>query len=84
MAHFYYATSQKPTAVTHAITCAFTGPNDICLILGKTSRLEVYKVTPEGLLPVYDVAVHGRIATMRTMRVGVRTGHAQTLGVPRK
>ena len=66
----YFATSQKPTAVTHAAVGTLTGV--LNLVLGKTSRIEIHAVTAEGLTPVCDVAVYGRIATMRIVRPAVR------------
>jgi DNA damage-binding protein 1 len=70
--YLYLATSQKPTGVTHAITGAFTGGRDLNLILGKTSRLEIHTITPEGLVPVTDVGLYGRIANMQLIRLPVR------------
>lgn len=67
---FYYATSQKSTAVTHAAVGTLTG--SLNLVLVKTSRIEIHAVTPEGLTPVCDVPVYGRIATMRIVRPAVR------------
>jgi hypothetical protein len=70
--YFYYATSQRPTGVTHSCVGSFTEDGALHLALGKTSRLELHRVTPAGLEPVYDVSLHGRIATMQTVRIGVR------------
>jgi hypothetical protein len=71
MAHFYFATSQKPTAVGQAAVGAFTGPNDVNLALGKTTRLEIHRYTAEGLELVLDIAVNGRIANMKMIRINV-------------
>eukprot|EP00795_Rhopilema_esculentum_P011588 gene11587-21825_t len=68
MAYNYVVTAQKPTAVNAAVTGNFTGPNDLNLILAKNSRLEIHLVTPEGLKPVLDVGLYGRIATMQLFR----------------
>ena len=74
MASLYFATSQKATGVTHAAVGAFTGPTDLNLVLGKTNRVEVYRITPEGLSAVYDVSVYGRISTLRLVRIAVSLG----------
>lgn len=76
MAYFYYATSQKPTAVTHAAVGAFTGPDDLNLVLGKTGRLDLYTVTDDGPQTVLETGINGRIATMKVVRLTVRTQRA--------
>lgn len=68
MSHWYYATSQKPTAVTHAVVGELAGPGQYALVLGKTSRIEVHSITAEGLQPILDVPINGRIATLKTFR----------------
>ncbi|GLE04253.1 hypothetical protein PINS_up013164 [Pythium insidiosum] len=68
MAFHYVATAQKPTSVTHALTAAFTGPNDRNLLLAKSTRFEVHAVTPDGLVPLHDVALYGRIIVFETFR----------------
>lgn len=72
MSYFYYATSQKPTGVSHSAVGSFTAAGDLNLILAKSSRLELYKITPEGLEHMYETSLYGRISTMRTIRVSVR------------
>jgi hypothetical protein len=68
----YIATAQKSTGVTHALVGSFTAPGELNLILGKTTRLEVHTVTPDGLQPVFSDALYGRIATMKLVRFQVR------------
>nr|AVV64025.1 CPSF A subunit region family protein [Anisakis simplex] len=69
MATNYIVSAQKPTVVTHAVVCNFTGPNDLNLILAKTNRLEIMLVTPDGLKPYREVPIFGRIATVKAFRV---------------
>ncbi|KHN84948.1 DNA damage-binding protein 1 [Toxocara canis] len=69
MATNYIVSAQKPTVVTHAVVCSFTGPNDLNLILAKTNRLELMLVTPEGLKSYREVPVFGRIAAVKAFRV---------------
>ncbi|KAJ0398425.1 hypothetical protein ATCC90586_003567 [Pythium insidiosum] len=68
MTFHYVATAQKPTSVTHALTAAFTGPNDRNLLLAKSTRFEVHAVTPDGLVPLHDVALYGRVIVFETFR----------------
>src|SRR5690242_18633278 len=70
--YLYAATSQKPTGVTHAVLGAFTAPAALNLLLAKTSHVEVHTVTSDGLQPVCDVGLHGRIATLQLVRLAVR------------
>ena len=73
MAYSYVVSAQKPTAVNSAVTGNFTGPTDLNLILAKNTRLEIHLVTAEGLKPVLDVGMYGRIATMKLFRPSVST-----------
>eukprot|EP00003_Mantamonas_plastica_P022436 TRINITY_DN380_c1_g1_i2.p1 TRINITY_DN380_c1_g1~~TRINITY_DN380_c1_g1_i2.p1 ORF type:complete len:1241 (+),score=459.79 TRINITY_DN380_c1_g1_i2:225-3725(+) len=64
----YVVTAQKPTAVTHSVTGNFTAPNETNLIVCKTSRIELYVLTPEGVQPLLDVPIYGRVAVMKLFR----------------
>ena len=68
----YVVTAQKPTKVTHSVVGHFTGPDDLNLIVARGTRFELHVATEEGLSPVFDVPVHGRIATMELFRPPVR------------
>ncbi|XP_035782512.1 DNA damage-binding protein 1-like [Anopheles albimanus] len=68
MAHNYVVTAQKPTAVTACVTGNFTSATDLNLIVAKNSRLEIYLVTPEGLRPLKEVGINGKIAVMKLFR----------------
>jgi hypothetical protein len=46
----------------------FTSPQDINLILAKNTRLELYLVTPEGLRPLKEIAIYGKIAILKLFR----------------
>jgi len=65
MAHNYVVTAHKQTAVTSCVTGNFTSPNDLNLIVAKNYRLEIYLVTPEGLRPLKEIGIHGRISVMK-------------------
>ena len=56
----YIATCQRPTVVTHAVTCHFTAPTDLNLVVAKCTRLELYLIGPSGLTTVLDSNVYGQ------------------------
>ncbi|KAL5007237.1 hypothetical protein ScPMuIL_016043 [Solemya velum] len=68
MAHSYTVTAHKPTAVNACVTGNFTSPDDLNLIIAKNTRMEIYVVTPEGLRPVKEIGIYGRIAVMELYR----------------
>ncbi|XP_060580249.1 DNA damage-binding protein 1-like [Ruditapes philippinarum] len=68
MAFNYFVTAHKPTAVNACVTGNFTSSDDLNLIIAKNSRLEIYVVTPEGLRPVKEVGIYGRIAVLELYR----------------
>ncbi len=69
----YVVTAYKPTGVTEALTGNFTGANDLNLIQAKGNYLVVNLVTPEGLKPMVDVNIYGRITIMQLFRPEVAT-----------
>ncbi|XP_050293342.1 DNA damage-binding protein 1 [Anthonomus grandis grandis] len=68
MSYHYVVTAHKPTAVTACVTGNFTSPADLNLIVAKNSRLEIYLVTPEGLRPIKEVGLYGKVAVMKLFR----------------
>ncbi|XP_069757568.1 DNA damage-binding protein 1 isoform X2 [Narcine bancroftii] len=68
MSYNYVVTAQKPTAVNACITGHFTSADDLNLLIAKNTRLEIYVVTPEGLRPVKEVGMYGKIAVMELFR----------------
>ncbi|XP_007885605.1 DNA damage-binding protein 1 isoform X1 [Callorhinchus milii] len=68
MSYNYVVTAQKPTAVNACITGHFTLADDLNLLIAKNTRLEIYVVTPEGLRPVKEVGMYGKIAVMELFR----------------
>ncbi|KAI3824589.1 hypothetical protein L1987_06052 [Smallanthus sonchifolius] len=69
----YVVTAHKPTNVTHSCVGNFTGPQELNLIIAKCTRIEIHLLTPEGLQPLLDVPIYGRIATLELFRP-----HAET------
>jgi len=46
----------------------FTSKDDLNLLIAKNTRLEIYVVTPEGLRPVKEIGIYGRIEVMHLYR----------------
>ncbi|KAJ1405368.1 WD40/YVTN repeat-like-containing domain superfamily [Sesbania bispinosa] len=64
----YVVTAHKPTNVTHSCVGNFTGPQDLNLIIAKCTRIEIHLLSPQGLQPLLDVPIYGRIATLELFR----------------
>ena len=64
----YVVTAHKASNVTHSLACHFTAPDDLNLVVSKCTHLEIFRVTPEGLEPMHDVPLYGRIATLEVWR----------------
>lgn len=64
----YSTTANKPTAVTHSLVGNFTGPDDLNLITAKTTQIEIHSIGEEGLTPLLDVGIYGRIECIRIFR----------------
>jgi len=50
----------------------FTSGDDLNLLIAKNTRLEIFTVTPEGLRPVKEISIYGRIAVMKLFRPQVQ------------
>lgn len=46
----------------------FTSPTDLNLIVAKSNRLDIYLVTPEGLRPMKEIGLYGKVAVMKLFR----------------
>lgn len=64
----YVVTAHKPTSVTHALTGNFVSKDELSLVVAKCTRLEIYQMGVEGLKPLIDVGMYGRIAIMELFR----------------
>ena len=60
----YVVTAQKPSSVTHAVTGKFTGADDLNLIVAKGTYLELSSISDEGLVPILEIPLYGRVASM--------------------
>ncbi|XP_014287545.1 DNA damage-binding protein 1 [Halyomorpha halys] len=68
MAYQYFVTAHKPTAVNACATGHFTASNHLNLIVAKNSRIEIFLVGPEGLRPLKEIGIYGKIAVMKLFR----------------
>ncbi|KAM0921927.1 hypothetical protein ACQ4PT_006526 [Festuca glaucescens] len=64
----YVVTAHKPTSVSHSCVGNFTGPHQLNLIVAKCTRIEIHLLTPQGLQPMLDAPIYGRIATIELFR----------------
>lgn len=64
----YVVTAHKPTNVSHSCVGNFTGPQELNLIVAKCTRIEIHLLSPQGLQPMLDVPIYGRIATLELFR----------------
>lgn len=52
----------------YVFTGNFTSPSDLNLILAKNTRIEIHLVTPEGLRPLKEIGLYGKVAVMKFFR----------------
>ena len=67
MAYAYTVSAQRPTIVNHAVAGDFTG-HGRDLLVAKCTRIEVFRLSPEGLVPELEFGVYGRVAVMQLFR----------------
>lgn len=46
----------------------FTSPNDRNLIIAKNNKIEIYTLSPEGLKPIKEISIYGKITVMLLFR----------------
>ena len=46
----------------------FTSPTDLNLLIAKSTRIEIYLMTADGLQPIKEICIYGRIASMFLFR----------------
>lgn len=64
MTNLYVVNSQKPTAVSHSISCNFSGKGEKDLILAKGNILEFYTFTNGKLELLLEAPVFGEILSL--------------------
>ena len=68
MSYNYVITSQRPTAVSHAIVCDFTGENSNNLVISKGNRIEIHNANAEGVTPVIEFGLYGTVSSLTHYR----------------
>lgn len=64
----YVATPHKSSLIDHCVTGHFLDKEELNLIVSKGTRLEILKTCPEGLEPVFELPIYGKITTMNVYR----------------
>ncbi|XP_060861972.1 DNA damage-binding protein 1 [Metopolophium dirhodum] len=65
---FYTVTAHKPTAAVTSISANFTSPTDRNLLVARFNRIDISIVTEEGLQPIKEIALYGKIEIMKVFR----------------
>lgn len=84
--YFYVSTLHKATSVSHAVTCNFTSEDSTNVIIAldfnfnivntnsKRTHIEIYEFDRDtGLIPLQDVDIFGRIASIDVYRPDVNS-----------
>lgn len=64
----YIVPSQQPTVVSFAKTGVLTANDALNLVLAKGNRLQLLLVLPDGLKPLQEITVPGKVAALCTLR----------------
>ncbi len=65
----YVATSQKPTAVQHAISCSFLDSNDLNLVIARGNRVEIYSTKDSHLTLECELPIYGIISSLTSYKL---------------
>ena len=57
-----------PPHFTDFFSGNFVSPDDLNLIIAKNTNIEIYMVTAEGLRPVKEISIYGRITVLELFR----------------
>jgi DNA damage-binding protein 1 len=66
---FYAVTAQKSTRVTGSCVGKFLSDKENALVVAKSSRLELYTLGEEGLVPVTECKLYGHVEAAFLFRV---------------
>lgn len=64
----YVVTAHKPSWVTDTAVGNFLGPDQHNLLVAKVNYIQVYTITPEGLVCTVVLPIYGTISAMQLMR----------------
>ncbi|KAL6690009.1 mono-functional DNA-alkylating methyl methanesulfonate N-term domain-containing protein [Trichoderma pleuroticola] len=64
----YVAPVHKPTSIRHALRIRFLSPDIEDLVVAKANRLEIWRVTEEGMTCLHTKVVHGTIDMLQRLQ----------------
>ncbi|GAX83262.1 hypothetical protein CEUSTIGMA_g10688.t1 [Chlamydomonas eustigma] len=64
----YVVTAYKASSVIKSVVGSFTSPTDVNLIIAKSTKVEVHKLTLAGLQLVMELPIYGRISAVELFR----------------
>ncbi|KAH6608537.1 dna damage-binding 1 [Trichoderma cornu-damae] len=64
----YVAPVHKPTSIRHALRIRFLSPDIEDLVVAKANRLEIWRVTEEGMTCLHTKVIHGTIDMLQRMQ----------------
>lgn len=72
----FLAPIHRPSSVRHALKLCFLNPDDECLIVAKSNRIEIYIESDEGLVHKHTKAIYGKITMLERLQpANSRTEH---------
>ncbi|KAF2800100.1 hypothetical protein K505DRAFT_370506 [Melanomma pulvis-pyrius CBS 109.77] len=72
----YIAPIHRPSSIRHALKLNFLDPDDDCLVVAKSNRLEFYTQNAEGLSLQHSKAIYGKVTMLQKLRPALsRTDH---------
>ncbi|PHH87622.1 hypothetical protein CDD83_8619 [Cordyceps sp. RAO-2017] len=64
----YVAPVHKPTSVRHALRIRFLSPDHDDLVLAKANRLEIWRLTDDGMACLHTKLIYGTISMLQRLR----------------
>ncbi|KAF1839487.1 hypothetical protein BDW02DRAFT_564028 [Decorospora gaudefroyi] len=64
----YLAPIHRPSSVRHALKLSFLAPDEDCLVVAKSNRLDFYTQTSDGLALQHSKAVYGKVTMLQKLR----------------
>ncbi|KAF1846679.1 DNA damage-binding protein 1 [Cucurbitaria berberidis CBS 394.84] len=64
----YIAPIHRPSSVRHALKLNFLAPDEDCLVVAKSNRLEFYTQNADGLALQHSKAIYGKVTMLQKMR----------------
>ncbi|KAH7398342.1 mono-functional DNA-alkylating methyl methanesulfonate N-term-domain-containing protein [Pyrenochaeta sp. MPI-SDFR-AT-0127] len=64
----YIAPIHRPSSVRHALKLSFLAPDEDCLVVAKSNRLEFYIQNADGLTLQHSKAIYGKVTMLQKMR----------------